>query len=352
MRSRLPWLAVVTLLTASCSVAAEPPLVTPPSTSSTSTSTTTTVPTSTSSSPQLDTSLINGLPVNDPESMNRRVLAVKVDNHPIADPQSGINHADMVVELMVEGITRFLTIWHESDVDYIGPVRSGRPTDSNLLPAMNHPTFAFSGAQGWVQNLISGNGVNMLKETSTGYFRISGRRAPHNLYADTNVLRETADTRDYENEPPDGPLWAFGPIPDASPPASRVVIDFSGNTVIWTWDAAQGLWLRTAYGSDSEWRDEDGTTGRISVPVMVALYVDQYTASPPGGGKGLPSSNTIGTGKAFVFAEGKVTEGTWERESIEDWFTLKDTNGGILTVPPGKIWVSLVPSNRGLSIEG
>lgn len=352
MRSKLAGFVASTVLISACSAAAEPPpLVTDDATttSSSSTSTTTTTRPSTTTSADFDTSLINGLPVDDSTLLDRRVLAVKVDNHPRANPQSGINHADMVIELMVEGITRFMTLWHESDVDYIGPVRSGRPTESNILPALNHPTFAFSGGQGWVQNMISGNGINMLKELSTGYFRISSRSAPHNLYADTFILRETADARGYEDDPPDGPLWEFGPIDPAAEAATRVVLDFSGNTVIWTWDSDESLWLRTAYGSESNWRDEDGTEGRIGVPVMVALYVDQYTAANPSGGKGLPSSVVTGSGRAFVFADGKVVEGTWERDSIEEWFTLTDEDGETLAVPPGKIWVSLVPSNRGLT---
>jgi hypothetical protein len=86
---------------------------------------------------------------------------------------------------------------------------------------------------------------------------------------------------------------------------------------------------------------------------MVALYVEQYTASPPAGvsGKSLPSSNTLGTGTAYVFAEGKVIEGTWRRDVKTDWFTLADVNGDPILVPPGKVWVSLVPDDRGLSYE-
>ncbi len=278
---------------------------------------------------------------------------MKIDNHPRANPQSGIDSADAVIELMVEGITRYLTLWHESDVDYLGPMRSGRPTDASLLSAFNEPTFAISGAQAWVQNLIRSKDINLIKELSPGTFRISGRSAPHNLYVDTFVLRETADSRNHPNDPPEKPLWSFGPLLNSATAASSVNIDFSGNTVIWTWDADAGLWLRRGYGSQSEVRDRDGTRRPLGVPVMVALYVDQYTVSPSGGqsGKPLPSSRTTGEGKAFVFANGKYVEGRWSRDSESDWFLLTDTNGEILMVPPGKVWISLVPSNNGLSIS-
>lgn len=360
MRTKILWLVALGLILAACSSAEPTPENTPtteqPPNSTTSTTSPTTVATqsTTTTLNANPTSLVNGLPVEDPTLLDRRVLAVKIDNHPLANPQSGIDRADMIIELRVEGITRFISIWHESDAEYLGPMRSGRPTDPTLLRALNEPTFAISGAQSWVQSLIVSKDVNLLGESGPpSTFRISGRRAPHNLYVDTLALRDRADTRGYPNEAPLGPLWEFGPLSDLAETATTVTIDF-GNTVIWDWDADLGLWLRTAYGSESSFRDEDGSEDRIGVPVLVALYVEQYTASPPAGvsGTSLPSSRTTGSGKAFVFADGRVSEGTWERESEFDWFTLKDAAGESLMVPPGKVWVSLVPDQRGLSYAG
>jgi hypothetical protein len=353
MRTTLARLVAVGLLVSACSVADVADTTTSlPTTTSSTTSTTTSTSAPTTTTDDRETSLVNGLPVDDPNLLDRRVLAVKIDNHPRATPQSGIDQADMIVEVLVEGITRFITIWHESDVDYLGPMRSGRPTDAYLLPAFNHPTFAISGGQAWVQNLITSFDTSLIKELSEGTFRISSRSAPHNLYVDTFALRETADSRDYPDDPPQGPLWEFGPMPASAETASEITIDFAGNTVIWTWEEAEGLWLRTAYNEESTYVDEDGTESRIGIPVMVALFVEPYTASPGGGqsGTNLPSSRTTGSGQAYVFAEGKVVEGTWERETETDWYTLTDANGEIIMVPPGKVWVSLVPSTRGLTV--
>lgn len=346
MRTTVARLVALALLLAACSSgeSADTSTTSEPTTSTSSTTSTSTTTTTVATTTPAETSLINGLPVNDPTLMERRVLAVKVDNHPRARPQSGIDQADMVMEMMVEGITRFITIWHESDTDYLGPNRSGRPTDSTLLPAFNTPTFTISGAQGWVQNMITGNGINMIKELSNGTFRISGRRSPHNLYVDTYVLRETADERGYEDDPPEGPIWSFGPMPAAADDAASVDIDFSGNDVTWEWDETEGLWLRTAAGREGMYRDEDGEEARIGFPVLVALYTNQYSVN------GLPSSETTGSNPAFVFADGKVVEGTWEREEDTDWFTLTDADGNEIDVAPGKVWVSLVPADDGLEI--
>lgn len=345
MRTTIARLVTLAVLLAACSPAASEPVdssTTSAPTTSTSSSTSSTSTTTTIES--LDTSLVNGMPVDDPALLERRVLAVKIDNHPRAQPQSGIDQADMVMEMLVEGITRFITIWHESDVDYLGPNRSGRPTDANLLSAFNEPTFTISGAQGWVQNMITGNGIHLIKELSQGTFRISGRGAPHNLYVDTFVLRETADARELPNEPPEGPIWEFGPLPADAASASSVTMRFAGNSVVWDWDETEGLWLRTASGRESMVRDQEGNEERIGVPVMVALYTNQYSVN------GLPSSEVTGSGEAYVFADGSHVQGTWEREELTDWFTLTDPEGNVMTVPPGKVWVSLVPTNSGLTI--
>ncbi len=288
---------------------------------------------------------INGLPVADPALLNRRLLAVKIDNHPNARPQSGINHADAVFEIRVEGISRFLTLWMQSDAEFLGPMRSGRPTDSTLLTALNKPTFAISGAQGWVQEMIRSKDINLLTETTPAAFRVPFRRAPHNLYTTTAGLRADADARDYEDLPPTGPIWEFGPMPTDATAASAVHIDFRGTDVDWAWDPTTATWLRSADGRESNWRDEDDTEGRIGFPVLIGLESEQYSNN------GLPSSHTTGSGQAWVFADGKVVEGTWERETEQDWYTLTDADGNNIAVPPGQVWISLVPDIGGLTYE-
>lgn len=352
MRTMLVKLVALGLIVSACSsgeadnVETTTTTTAPSTTTSTEATTTTTMPIE-----SLDVSPVNGLGVEDPDLLDRRVLGVKIDNHRRAIPQSGIQHADMVLEMMVEGITRFLTIWHHSDSEYLGPQRSGRPTDSMLMAAFNEPTFAISGAQGWVQNLIRSMDIHLIGEVRPATFRISGRSAPHNLYVNTELLREHADERGYPNEPLEGPIWEFGPMPESAQEATVIDIDFIGTRVVWTWDEESNLWLRSAYGQESYYLDEDGELQRIGFPVLVALYTEQYSHTRPGGGRGLPSSQTVGSGQVLVFAEGKVVEGTWERESEREWFTLTDADGEIIPVPPGQVWISLVPASRGLTYE-
>lgn len=315
-----------------------------PTTTTTSEGTTTTeAPTTTIVG---EASQINGLPVEDPELLDRRLLAVKIDNHPNARPHSGIDQADVVIELVVEGVTRFISMWQQSDVEYLGPMRSARPTDQTLLASFNEPSFAISGGQSWVQDMIASVGVHIIGEVEPATFRVSERRAPHNLYTNTLLLREYADERGYPDEPIDGPMWEFGPMREDGEDAAKVSFDFIGNPVEWTWDEGEGVWLRSLAGDESSTVTENGEEEeQIGFPVLIAMYVEQYSVGD------LPASRTTGQGLAYIFAEGQVVQGTWQRDEIDEWFTLQDNDGQTIQVPPGQVWISFVPNSTGIEIE-
>lgn len=321
------------------------PETTTSSTSTTPETTTTTTETSTTAVTGA-TSQLNGLPVDDPSLLARRVLAVKIDNHPDARPQSGIDQADLVFEYMAEGVTRFNSLWLQSEAEYLGPMRSGRPTDQTILAAFNEPTLAISGGQSWVQDMIRSVGIHLIGEVRPATFRVPGRRAPHNLFTNTVLLREQADSLGYPDEPLEGPIWDFGEMAEDAALAGSVDIDFAGNLVNWTWDEATGTWLRSVDGDQpSNWSDEEGEETQIGFPVLVALYVEQTTVGS------LPTSLTAGAGQALVFADGKVARGTWEREDEFEWFRLTDASGNTIPVPAGKVWISLVPNDSVLTYE-
>ena len=329
--------------TTSAAVTTLPPVTQATTSSTTTTTTTTTLPTG-------PPSLLNGMPTPVGADTDRRVIAVKVDNHPDARPQSGIQDADAVIELLVEGgITRFIALFHTSDTDYVGPIRSGRPTDPTLLRPLE-ATFQISGAQGWVQSLIRARGVDFLGETRPNTFRIPrGNRAyERTLYGDTEGMREVADDRGYPDDPPPGPWFTFGDPGTADAAAEEVTLSWSRDwsAVRWVWDGEQ----YTRFNADTphEWVDADGEGEQISADTLLVLMSRKYTASPGSGqsGSSVPALETTGTGDAYLFFDGSVIEGTWEREAIEDYFTVTKADGSEMVVPPGRLWVSVFPDDR------
>lgn len=290
---------------------------------------------------------VNGLPATDEIKLDRRAIGVKIDNHPRARPQSGVMDADSVIELRVEGgLTRFLAIFHDNESDYLGPVRSVRPTDSTVLAAIGAP-LVMSGGQPWVQAVHTSRGVGLVGPSAADLFRISAKVAPHNLYGTTEAMRTGADALGFNNDPPTSlyPIveWEF---PEAI--AHKIELDWSDVvTVEWTWDGE--VYRRTHNGEDHEIVDQEGNRQRITAEVLVVLGAEFYTQFPPpaeSDWQAVPALDTAGSGPAWVFARGRIWQGTWQRAQYGDQFRLLNTDGTPTGVPAGFSWVSVFPDHR------
>ncbi|MFV2039720.1 MAG: DUF3048 domain-containing protein, partial [Acidimicrobiales bacterium] len=188
--------------------------------------TATTAPTPTPTPTPGPVSPLNGMSVDAPSTT--RLLTVKIDNHANARPQSGIQNADMMVEIWVEGITRFLSVWQDSEAEFLGPIRSMRPTDFSIQNSWES-TFVNSGGQAWVQSIGRASSSRYFVEPR-GSFRVSFRFAPHNLYGDTTAFRTLDDRGDYEA--PLAPLWNFGEMPADAPEATSIATNWSSSYVV------------------------------------------------------------------------------------------------------------------------
>ncbi|MGH8928569.1 MAG: DUF3048 domain-containing protein [Acidimicrobiia bacterium] len=345
-------LLVLALFVAACTASAttETSIPTTSSTTSTTRPVVTTITRATTTTEPLATSPINGMPVEDEELLERRVIAVKVDNHANARPQSGIDQANAIIEVPVEGITRFIALFHDADATYLGPVRSGRPTDGKLLRPLG-AVFAISGGQDWILTGIRREGVEIIGEVRPALFRIRSRRAPHNLYTDTNLLRAVADERDYPDEPPP-PLFEFGDLPAGADRAHEVVMNFgNGFVVIWTYDATDNRYVREFNGSEAEVIDQEGEAGPVTADTLVVMLARRFVEQAPAGATSVPAVDTVGEGEAYVFAAGRVIQGSWSRESTEDLIVLTDEDGEPMPVPPGHLWISFVPEQNGIDFS-
>ena len=292
---------------------------------------------------------VTGLPVEDVELLDRRLVAVKMDNHWNAQPQSGIEDADAMYELVVEGgLTRFIALYHHSDSEWVGPVRSARPTDWTLVRPLNG-VLMISGGQPWITREITGNDVPLIGDIGPPLTaRWNERKAPHNLYVDTYEARRVAADRGYGRRAPPS-LFNRGPLsgPEGAT-ADYVFFDWTNEIdIVWRWDGTR--YLRSTDGEPQLWRSRDGDeTGQISADVLVVLMAERYTKCQPGEGSCVPAWNTVGGNRAIVFGEGRYVEGKWNRESASDWFRITDPGGGPITVPPGRLWIMIYPETSDL----
>lgn len=360
MKHRLGiWVVVTALAAAACSGGDEPVAVQTTTTTTTvapttATTTTTVAPTTSSSSTTTRAtttttlytgpfSPLNGLPV-EADSIDRRVIAVKVDNHPSARPQTGLDQADAIYELIVEGgLTRFIALFQTIDPERIGPIRSGRPTDPTLIAFLDAP-LQISGAQSWVISRINATGVKLIGDNGVTTFRDSSRRAPHNLYGRVEEMRSVSDARSYPDESPDA-MFLFGDTPADGIEATTVRLDWSSRPeVVWTWDGES--YLRWNDTEPHMWITPEGEQEQVSVPTLLVLTARQYTATPSGKGSSVPALDTVGSGQALLFHSGRLVEGTWQRDTIDEPFTLELVDGAPMVIPRGRLWISVFPSQQ------
>ncbi len=291
---------------------------------------------------------INGLPMPS-GSNNSIVIGIKNDNNVRARPQSGPQVADAVVEVLVEGgMTRFINIFYQSDTTYHGPIRSARPTDPTVLRPVGGVLVA-SGATGGLIPEIVDMGVPVISDRRPEYFRISSRNAPHNLYADTEKLKQHAINKGYKKYSNPQPLFPWGnPSQSNWKSNSYLKLTFSSYTsTTWTWNGSS--YARTyydAYKNSSNdnvhyWTDKNGNQGQITTTTVIALFCEPYTHPLQ-----LPSVKTVGEGRAIILHKGKLLDARWKRGSNLDPFHIVDSNDNILYVPKGKVWISLVPNTK------
>ena len=283
---------------------------------------------------------LTGLPA-DATITSRPILAVKIDNYGPARPQWALEQADAIIEENVEGITRFVALFQTNLPDLVGPVRSARIGDLDLLSAMNRPVFAYSGANPGVTDWIasatrSGVLVDFTALHNPCYVRTDERPGPHNLLLDPNCAVNTSTAAG-----PARPLWHIDPtwvtpndvdvVPDTtfSPVMDGVAVD-------WTWDSTTGTYLRSQDGEPH--LTVAGT--QISARTVVEIST-VYVPSPVDARS--PTPITVGTGTAVVHRNGVAVPVTWSRATAYDPYQFVEAaTGQPIMVNTGTTFIELV----------
>jgi hypothetical protein len=265
-----------------------------------------------------------------------RVLAVKIDNIVYARPQTGLTHADIVYVLPVEGgLSRFLAIFSSHFPRVIGPVRSARADDIQLLRQFGRPAFAYSGATAallpWIHN--HARIVNLYAGTAGGYYRGPFRIAPYNLYARTRQLLKQARGASRAHDIGFG----FGPPPPGGRVTRSASVSYPAASFRFTWSAKKHRWLVWMDGRPAM------TTGggQLSPPTVVIQHTTvrksvflEYGVPPP-------FAESTGSGTAEVLRDGKEWTTHWSRPHANGGTTFTTTSGQRMRFAQGQVWVVL-----------
>ena len=235
------------------------------------------------------------------------VLAVKIDNIVLARPQTGLTKADIVYLIPVEGgLSRFLAVFSSHFPPVIGPVRSAREDDLQLLRQFGRPAFAFSGAQPQLLPVIErARIVDLYDGRVGGYHRGPNRVAPYNLYASTKRLLAEAPHASRAH----GIGFRFGPAPAGGQPAASYSVSYRAAAFVFRWSAKQARWLVWMDGAPAASAED----GQLGAPTVVIQYTKVGTSRYREAGKRPPYAATVGSGRAVVLRNGRSYAGHWSR---------------------------------------
>ncbi|MGY6502334.1 MAG: DUF3048 domain-containing protein [Acidimicrobiales bacterium] len=306
-------------------------------TTTTTTSTTTSSTTTTTEAPTL--SLLTGREIDDPEILDRPVVAAKIASDRDAQPQVGLDVADVVVEELVEGgISRYLAIFQSVDSDPVGPMRSARTSEIELLPIFGRPIFAHSGGNSGTMGALrnANTSVNAGPDTPFGNLQLrdSSRRRPNNLFTNTSLLREAAAA---DASPPEAWFAFLGEDDEPSAQALPVVgvdVSFGTTRTRWVWDEERQAFLRFHNGTPHLAPDDQ----QLGFETVIVLNTPYGTSAAD---VRSPEAITIGAGDGWVLSNGWVAAISWERPERHAPITLRDADGEELALSPGRIWMAL-----------
>lgn len=288
---------------------------------------------------------LTGLAAASASAARRPALGVKVDNVAGAWPQAGLNQADIVFDLPVEGgLTRLLAVFHSQDAPLVGPIRSARPVDADVLHLFGHPYFAFSG--GTASDLAPikdhSNATLMWWDVTPSLFVTRKDHAvPHQVFGLTSTLYAGGQARNPSTTPPPAVFSYNATAPSAAATATSVTAQYDAATASWTWDGSK--YLRTQNGNADMLID--GTQVSASNIVVLSVSV-RSTPAHDSHGSVVPLPVLVGSGTAWVLRNGVVVKGIWNREGENAPIRLLTSTGEVIALSPGRTWVEVLPNSR------
>jgi hypothetical protein len=272
-----------------------------------------------------------------PTDLNAPVLGVKIDNAAVARPQRGLEQADLVyVEPVEGGLSRLLAVYQSQVPPVVGPVRSTRASDVELLANFGRPALAFSGAAPSVGALVAGAPVLDVSALARpgDYRRDRSRQMPHNLFGDANLLRQGG-------APPRDIGFRFGPTPPGGRPIQQTDVSYPATTIGVQWAPAEGRWLISMDGAPLT--SASGPRPSAATVVLQRVAV-RDTGVRDAAGSPSPFAATVGSGDAVVLRDGQAFSGSWSRPAPNAVTSYTRPDGSPLTFAPGPVWVVLVPT--------
>jgi hypothetical protein len=266
----------------------------------------------------------------------KRVLIFKIGNTVPERPATGLARADIVYLIPVEGgLSRIMAVFSSHYPRVVGPVRSARQDDLQLLRQFGRPAFAWSGAQPRLVPVVRhARIVDLYALTARGYFRTVDRVEPYNLYADTRTLLRQARHASVARNIG----FRFGPPPPGGHRRRTASVTYPSASFRFTWSQRRGRWLVRMDGAPAI----STGAGQLSAPTVViqrvavglSPFLEQGPMMPP-------DAKTVGSGTATVLRNGEAFQARWSRPTANGGTTFTTRSGKPMTFARGPVWIVL-----------
>lgn len=284
-----------------------------------------------------------------------RPIAVMIDNHSGAWPQANLDKAYMVYEIIVEGgETRLMALFKGQNLDKIGPVRSSRHYFLDYA-LENDAIYVHHGWSPQAQSDITTlgvNNINGIQESSSNFWRVKDKSAPHNLFTSTESILKIAERKGYSKTSNKKSVLNYVAnevqLPATAVSATSVTIPHSNlQTVKYEYDEQTKTYKRYARNK----LQTDYITGEpVTTKNIIITMCDNYTLEDKEN-KGRQGLKNIGTFKGYYITEGKAIEIQCTKNARDEQTIYKDLNGKEIEVNDGNTFVNICPTDAKLIIE-
>ena len=274
---------------------------------------------------------------------NKQILVVKIDDTNAAHPQIGVESADVVyVEQVEGGLTRLAAIYTSKLPPLIGPIRSARISDIELLAQFGRVGFAYSGAQSKMRPVIAAANLENLsaeRNPPSIYGKDPDRPGPVDMILKPDLLLERANANPkIRIETATASVFPFGDAPKGETNTAVAKVKWPNAKYELRWDSTNEKWLiyfneKPNMAANGEHLDADTAIIQI-VSITPSIYGDKF-------GEITPFSKTTGSGKAVMLRDGFSYQISWQRNLETDVTTWMSEDGGVANFKPGRTWIFL-----------
>ena len=270
------------------------------------------------------------------------VLAVKIDDTNAAHPQIGLEDADIVyIEQVEGGLTRLAAIFSTVIPQRVGPVRSARISDIDILSQFGRVAFAYSGAQRKLMPVIAGANLEDLgaqRQSPTIFTTDPNRNQPYAMVLRADLLMQKVSEKALAVDSAKNIGFTFGDAPDGGKAIVKAVMNWPAATYSAQWSENESRWLLSHNGNLNL-----AESGVVLGPTTMVIQLVKISPSEYGDKFGgvTPLSETVGTGKAYILRDGQVFTTQWNRAFPDSGTTFTSPDGSAMNFAPGQIWVAL-----------